>query len=61
MNTDLLFYVLMAMFSVILDNFIIHFNIPILSVFLFINITGLYLIISRIQIVINIAGRENTT
>ncbi len=58
---DLLFYVLMAMFSVILDNFINHFNIPILSVFLFINITGLYLIISRIQIVINIAGRENTT
>jgi len=58
---DFLFYVLASMFSIILDNFIHDFNIPILSVFLFINITGLYLIITRIQIVINITGRENTT
>jgi len=58
---DFLFYVLISMVSIILDNLIRNFNIPILSVFLFINITGLYLIMSKIQIVINITGRENTT
>ena len=54
---DLTVYCLITLFCIFIDNLLPYLNVSIFPVILFINLTGLYLILTRIHITINIRYR----
>ena len=57
---DITCYFLLSILSLFIDQIILYFNYSIYSVFLFINLVGLHLIIQQIEIDINIRyGPQN--
>ena len=55
---DLTVYFLITFLCIFIDNLLPHINVSIIPVILFINLVGLYLIITHIQIDINIRYRN---
>ena len=55
---DLTAYCIITLFCIFIDNLLPHINVSIFPIILFINLVGLYLIITRINITINIQYRN---